>query len=78
MICFLGVAVMFNTISSTFLFLTFSYYVSYAGQANAESFSIPNFITNPKDDLVTRLIICSLIVGVYTLYWYWTRKKPNV
>ena len=66
---------MLNTISSTLLFLTFGYYVSYAKQANAEGFSIPNFITEPQDNLTTRLIICSLIASIYTLYWYWNRQK---
>jgi hypothetical protein len=57
-------------LSFMFLFLSFGSYVSYAKEVKTEPLSIHNFITEPKDDLTTRVVICSLIAGVYTLYWF--------
>ena len=61
---------MHSTITSfMFLFLSFGSYVAYAKEVKAETFSIHSFITDPQDDLTTRVVLCSLIAGVYTLYW---------
>jgi hypothetical protein len=73
------VAVMRNIIFwLIFLVLAFGYSISYAEEVTykgmypeiKKSSFTSNAPESNKDDLETQLIVYSLIIGIYTLYWF--------